>query len=116
MDTLEKLKPQTPADLCQIIREARSHHYGVIPCGRGHLVEQLMVPTSRPVKLVSSEKFTRIIDLDVKNLSVKAEAGMTLAELDEILKSYNLFLPLTVESHGHRTLGGLVAEDAAGYE
>lgn len=116
MDTYEKLYPESPEAICQIIRDARSVKFGVIPCGKGHLVEQLIAPTGQPVKLVSTLKLNAIEDLDVNNLSVKVQAGMTLAELDRAVREHNLFLPITVESHGHRTLGGLVAEDAAGYE
>lgn len=116
MQPLEKLYPETPEAICQIVRDARSKNFGIIPCGRGQVVEQFIAPTGRLMKFVSTQKLNDIEDLDAKNLSVKVQAGLTLAELDEAVKTYNLFLPITVESHGHRTLGGLVAEDAAGYE
>lgn len=116
MQIQEKLYPDTPEAVSQIILDAQAKGEGIIPCGKGHLVNQFIVPGNKPVQLVSTTNLNQIEDLDARNLSVKVQAGMTLADLDQAIKDYNLFLPVTVESHGHRTLGGLVAEDAAGYE
>lgn len=116
MQIQEKLYPETPEAVSQIILDAQAKGEGIIPCGKGHLVNKFVTSGSKHVKFVSTANLSKIEDLDVKNLSVKVQAGMTLAELDNAIKDYNLFLPLTVESHGQRTLGGIVSEDAAGYE
>lgn len=116
MQIQEKLYPETPEAICQIILDAQAKGEGIIPCGKRHLVDKFIVSCKKPAKLVSTASMNKIEDLDVRNFTVKVQAGMTLAELDNAIKDYNLFLPITTESHGQRTFGGLVVEDAAGYE
>lgn len=116
MQIQEKLYPDSPEAVSQIILDAQVKGEGIIPCGKGHLVNKFVASSKKPVKFVSTTNLNKIEDLDARNLSVKVQAGMTLADLDNAIKDYNLFLPITTESHGHRTLGGLVVEDAAGYE
>lgn len=64
--------------------------------------------------IVSTERLTRVIEYAPANLTVTAEAGMSLAALQATLAEGSQFLPLDPPHAGRATLGGVIAANASG--
>ncbi|HEX9842713.1 MAG TPA: FAD-binding oxidoreductase, partial [bacterium] len=64
---------------------------------------------------LSLRRLDDITDLDADNLTVTAEAGITLGELARRLAERHLFLPLPLGDSG-RTLGGVIAANRMAYK
>lgn len=60
------------------------------------------------------DRLNRIISHDYENLTVTAECGVTLRQLDEALAERNQMLPFGGEFDDRETLGGIIAADQSG--
>lgn len=116
MQIKDKFFAENPQEIAQKVIEAADEGYGIVPCGKGTNIEKYLASANKPVVIISTEKMDSIQEFERDNLSVKVQAGITLAQLQKELHEHDVFLPLTVESHGRRTIGGLIAENEAGYE
>ncbi|ACU53945.1 FAD linked oxidase domain protein [Acidimicrobium ferrooxidans DSM 10331] len=63
---------------------------------------------------VSTERLRRIVRLEPATMTVVAEAGVTLADLDAELEAAGLEVGIDLGSRANATLGGLVATNAGG--
>ena len=64
--------------------------------------------------IISTQKCDRLVEHAVGDLTVTAEAGMKLVDLQNILRSHNQFLPIDPSYADTATLGGIVATGDAG--
>lgn len=99
--------PETTEQLPQVIREANSNKWRVLPCGSGSKLSWGGLVKGVDV-VVSTQRLNQLIDHAVGDLTVTAEAGMKFSELQGILAKANQFLaidPVTPSA----TLGGIVA-------
>ncbi|HPG39045.1 MAG TPA: FAD-binding oxidoreductase [bacterium] len=64
--------------------------------------------------VLSSRGLNRLIEFSPENLTITAQTGMTLAELQQIVTASKLFAPLNPPNAGHATLGGLAAANSYG--
>ncbi len=64
--------------------------------------------------LISSEKFEKILDLDIKKKIVSVEPGVNLGELKRILEKEGVFFPPDPTSENECTVGGCVSTNASG--
>jgi len=105
--------PQTPEQLAGVITLCHQQHWRVLPCGSGTklawggLAEGITV-------VVSTARLGRLIDHAAGDLTVTAEAGMRLADLQAILATQGQFLPLDPTYGTDATLGGIVATADSG--
>ena len=99
--------PQTIDTVAKIVRQASQHQWRILICGNGSKIT--WGGLGKDIQLViSTQKCDRLIEHAVGDLTVTAEAGMKLVDLQAQLRSHNQFLPLD-PSHGNATLGGIVA-------
>ncbi len=99
--------PQTIDILAKIVKIASQQQWRILICGNGSKLT--WGGLGKDIQLViSTQKCDRIIEHAVGDLTVTAEAGMKLADLQAQLRSHNQFLPID-PSHGDATLGGIVA-------
>ncbi|MGB0560380.1 MAG: FAD-binding oxidoreductase [Spirulinaceae cyanobacterium] len=66
-------------------------------------------PPQRPQLLISSQRLNRVLDHAVGDLTLTVEAGATLAQVQNQLRSHQQFLPLDPAAPETATLGGIVA-------
>ncbi len=107
---------QQPPDrdaLAQSICAAQAEGLALVPAGSGSRLDWGGL-LSRPAIALSSRRLNRLIDHAAGDLTVTAEAGMTLAELQQHLAREQQFLPIDPLYAGATTLGGLIATAHAG--
>ncbi|MEC4806590.1 MAG: FAD-binding oxidoreductase [Jaaginema sp. PMC 1079.18] len=101
--------PHTPESLCRLLTEAYNQAWPILTCGSGSKLSWGgLMPDSVPLVL-STHKLNRLLDHAVGDLTVTAEAGMKLADLQAHLAQHNQYIPLHPAHPESTTLGGLVA-------
>ena len=105
--------PQTIDTLATIVRRASQEQWRILICGSGSKLNWGN-PSHNIQLVVSTQKCDRLIDHAVGDLTVTVEAGMKLAELQNILRSQKQFLPIDPSYSDSATLGGIVATGDTG--
>jgi glycolate oxidase FAD binding subunit len=105
--------PQTEAELAAVVACAHRHQWRVLPCGHGSKLS--WGGLVKPVDLViSTQRLNRILDHAVGDMTLTAEAGLQLSELQPVLAEHNQFLAVDPAYPHQATLGGIVSTAAAG--
>lgn len=65
--------------------------------------------------ILSLDQMRRVIEVNVADACLVAEAGVTLAEANEAAALHGLRIPIDLASAGSASLGGLVASNAGGH-
>jgi glycolate dehydrogenase FAD-binding subunit len=119
LSTIDGLTPrtiETPADyetVARILKQASDTHCTVVPYGGGTTLD-LGAPLQQADLVMSLEKLNRVLDHQPANLTVRAEAGITLAALNQALAREGQFLPLDPPFPDRATIGGILAANASG--
>ncbi|MBW4421390.1 MAG: FAD-binding oxidoreductase [Myxacorys californica WJT36-NPBG1] len=108
------VSPNTEAELASVMEFAHQHQWRVLPMGSGSKLHWGGL-VSGITLVISTERLNRLIEHAIGDLTVTAEAGLTFAELQQILGKAGQFLAIdpTVSSE-RATLGGIVATGDAG--
>lgn len=101
------LFPQTAEELSSIVKQAAQHQWRILICGNGSKLGWGGIAPNIQL-VISLQNCDRLVDHAVGDLTVTAEAGMKLADLQTRLRSHNQFLPID-PSYADATLGGIVA-------
>ena len=105
--------PTSEAQLAEVMACAHQNQWRVLPCGSGSKLT--WGGLAQGVDLViSTARLNQIIDHAVGDMTLTAQAGLTLAELAPKLAAVNQFLPLDPAYPDRSTLGGIVATGGAG--
>lgn len=105
--------PHTAAELAAVMALAHQHRWRVLVTGQGTKLSWGAL--GREVDLVvSTQKLDRLIDHAVGDMTVTAEAGMRLADLQTLLAKHHQWLPLDPTYPAQATLGGILATRDAG--
>ncbi len=100
--------PNTQEELAAVIAWAGRNRWGVLPCGSGSKLD--WGGLVKGVKIaVSTTRLNRLVEHAVGDLTVTAEAGMPVADLQEILAKAGQFLPIDPAYPQQATLGGIIA-------
>jgi glycolate oxidase FAD binding subunit len=109
------VSPSTIDEVSKIVAYASQEHLAIIPRGNGTKMEMGGIPKKMDI-ILSTGRLNRIIDRDCENLTLSAESGLTLGEVQQGLakvgKGY--FLPLDPPFTDKATLGGIVATNSSG--
>lgn len=131
--------PENLNQVAEIIKLANSQNWGVIPWGGGTKMA-LGKPPLRFNLVLGTSRLNKILDLDAENLTVTAQAGVKLADLQDLLAGKEnrcsfkpddnlkkqadymcsggnykgVFLPLDPPFPDRVTLGGIVAANSTG--
>lgn len=99
--------PQTIDLVAKIVEQASQQQWRILICGNGSKLT--WGGLGKDIQLViGTQKCDRLIEHAVGDLTVTAEAGMKLVDLQAQLRSHNQFLPID-PSYDDATLGGIVA-------
>lgn len=105
--------PTDPEQISKIMIFANDTKVPIYPRGAGSSLSGGPVPT-KPGIVLSLERMNKILEIDVDNLQFFAEAGVSIREINDALKSHNLFIPPDPASEVACTIGGCVANNAGG--
>jgi len=102
-------------EVSKIVSHANQRHLTIVPRGNGTKMGMGGIPKKIDITL-STSRLNRITDSDCENLTLSAEGGITLGEVQKSLakveKGY--FLPLDPPYTDKATLGGIVATNSSG--
>ncbi|HEY3411606.1 MAG TPA: FAD-binding oxidoreductase [Armatimonadota bacterium] len=105
--------PRGEEEAAFCIARAREAGLRVVCAGGGAYVDSL-APLPPASLLLSSHRMTRIVEHQPENLVMTAEAGVTLATLQDALRRHRQFLPINVPDPDTATLAGIVSAAATG--
>ena len=103
--------PRTTEEVSAVVRTCSAHGIAVVPFGAGTSLEGHVLPVAGGVSL-DLTRMDRIVEVNVDDLDVTAEAGVTRSVLNERLRRDGLFFP--VDPGADATLGGMAATGASG--
>ncbi len=107
--------PATIDEVSKVVAYASQEHRAIVPRGNGSKMKMGGIPRKMDIVL-STRRLNRITDRDCENLTLSAESGLTLGEVQQGLakvgKGY--FLPLDPPFTDQATLGGIVATNSSG--
>ncbi|HEY9737468.1 MAG TPA: FAD-binding oxidoreductase [Trichocoleus sp.] len=105
--------PNTQEQLAALMACAHRHHWRVLPCGSGSKLAWGGLAEGLDL-VVSTRRLNRLIDHAAGDLTVTAEAGLRLAELETTLATSSQLLGLDSAYGEQATLGGIVATGDVG--
>jgi len=105
--------PTTTEQVSQLLLWACSQKIALVTRGSGTGLSGGSIPSPDSV-VVCLVKMNRLIDLDKKNLTLMAEAGITTQAVSDAAANAGLFYPPDPGSMRISTLGGNVAENSGG--
>ncbi len=109
------VSPKTIHEVSKVIAQANQQRLTIVPRGNGTKIGMGGIPKKIDIVL-STDRLNQITDSDCENLTLSAESGMTLNEVQKSLakvgKGY--FLPLDPPFTEKATLGGIVATNSSG--
>jgi glycolate oxidase FAD binding subunit len=107
------VQPADPAGVAAIVSAARAAGLALIPAGHPTHLDVGAAPRAYDVAL-STRRMNRILAHDAGDMTVTAEAGVSLSELAAVLAAQGQWLPLDPSRAADMTVGGLIAADRNG--
>lgn len=103
----------TPTTITELAEMVRSHDGALTPTGAGlhQSLGHAPVADATPIDITG---LTRVNDYIASDLTVTVEAGMTLGNLQDMLRVHRQWLPWDAPQHQHATIGGLLAAGLSG--
>jgi len=106
-------QPQAVPELQELVRRAAADGQAVYPLG-GRTMLDYGLPPSRPGIGIDLRGLNQVIDYPARDMTVTVQAGITLAELQELLRPENQRLPVDVPHASQATLGGALSTNVSG--
>ncbi|MFO0878554.1 MAG: FAD-binding oxidoreductase [Gemmataceae bacterium] len=103
----------SPAELGEQIQRARDASQGIYPLG-GRTALDLGLPPSKPGIAVDLTRLTQVIDYPARDMTITVQAGIRMAELQQMLSKEGQRLPIDVPHADRATLGGIIATNTSG--
>jgi len=105
--------PRTAAEVSAVLKLAASHKVPVVARGSGTGLSGGSVPTEGSLVLCLV-RMDRIVELDARNFTLRAQAGVPTQAIFEAADAAGLFYPPDPGSMKVSTIGGNVAENSGG--
>jgi len=105
--------PRTTAEVSDCVRLAAAARVPIVTRGSGTGLSGGSVPTPGSLVLCVAE-MNAILDLDPRNLTLRAQPGAITQRIDEAAARHGLFYPPDPGSMRISTIGGNVAENSGG--
>lgn len=106
------LFPETIKEISCILRAAHEADMAVIPCGQKTKMALGGIP-HRVDLVLSTARYTKVLDYDVSNFTLTAEAGISLQTVQHLVQSNRQVFPVDAP-FPTGSLGGIVATNASG--
>lgn len=109
------LRPKTTGEVAEILKLCNEARVGVVPQSGNTGLVGGQIPHEDGTEIVLSlDRMTAIRSVDADGFALTAEAGVTLATLQEAARAAGLMFPLSMASEGSACLGGNLATNAGG--
>ncbi len=105
--------PNTTEEVSACVRLANDAGIPIVTRGSGTGLSGGSVPTDHAL-VICLVQMDRILSVDPRNLTLRAQAGVITAKLDETAAEHGLFYPPDPGSLRISTIGGNVAENSGG--
>lgn len=105
--------PKTTEDVSRLVRFASDRSVPIVTRGSGSGLSGGSLPIPGGL-IVCLSKMDRILEVDTKNLCLRAEAGAITAQIAQAADAAGLFYPPDPGSMRISTIGGNVAENSGG--
>lgn len=106
-------RPRTVAELGRLVTEARCAGHGVYPVG-GRTTLNIGLPPTKPGIALDTTALNSVIDYPARDMTITAQAGITIAALQSELAKEGQWLPVDVAAPERATLGGAIALKQSG--
>jgi glycolate oxidase FAD binding subunit len=106
-------RPQSVAEVCELVREARANKQAVYPAGGRTTLDLGNVP-SKPGIAIDTRSLNAVIEHAARDMTITVQSGITLTELAKVLAAENQWLPIDVPQPETATLGGAIAANISG--
>jgi glycolate oxidase FAD binding subunit len=107
------LLPESEEEAAQALAACNAAGLAVTPWGGGTL-QSVGYPPQRLDAVLSTERLSQVVTYQPDDLTISAQAGCTVARLDEVLSAHGQMLPFGAADAGRATIGGAVAVNLAG--
>lgn len=107
------VRPGSPDEVARVVRLAAAHRIPIVPLGGGTGLVEGAVATEGAI-ILSLERLSRIVEVDVPARTMTVEAGATLQSVQERAEASGLLMPLDLAARGSCTIGGNIATNAGG--
>ncbi|WOP14714.1 FAD-binding oxidoreductase [Ottowia sp. SB7-C50] len=112
---LAVVRPRTTEEVAAVVRACAAHGTAIVPQGGNTGLAVGSVPDDSGTQvLLSLRRMDRVRALDAANLTVTAEAGCILQNLQAAASDAGFLFPLSLAAEGSCTLGGNLAANAGG--
>jgi glycolate oxidase len=105
--------PRTAAEVAEVLKLARRHKAPVVARGSGTGLSGGSVPSPGSIVLCLV-KMDKLVELDARNFTVRAQAGVLTQAIYDAADAAGLFYPPDPGSMKVSTIGGNVAENSGG--
>ncbi|MSP79241.1 MAG: FAD-binding oxidoreductase [Dehalococcoidia bacterium] len=105
--------PKNVPTLQEALKIAKANNLGVLPRGGGTMMGIGNRPTRTDLVLCTKNLDT-LVEYEPADMTVTAQAGISMKRLRETLADHSQFLPLDVPLPDRATLGGVLAANIAG--
>lgn len=112
-EALSVERPSSVESLSGLIAHARQSHRGVYPVG-GRTTLDVGLPPLKPGIALDTTGLDRVIDYPARDMTITAQAGITMARLQAELAKEGQWLPIDVAEPEKATLGGAIALNQSG--
>lgn len=100
--------PETTSEVQKVVQIAAANEIPVIPKGGGSNRTGMLVPLTGGI-VIDTIKMRKVVGVDVPNLHVTCQPGITLKELEEALAAHGLALNQEQGSMKMATVGGSIS-------
>jgi len=110
------LTPSSTADTAKAVSYCADNDIKIVPQGGNTGLVGGSLPGLGSYKeiLISMKRMNRVLEVDAANMSITAEAGCTVAALQQAAAEKGLLFPLSLASEGSCTVGGIISTNAGG--
>jgi len=107
------IEPETTLEMSTLIQECSKNKARLNIWGSGS--HQKLGGLIQPYDIVLTTKnLNKIISFEPENLTITVESGLSLSEMQNVVRAHNLFLPINPPRSLSASIGGLVAANAFG--
>jgi len=105
--------PHTTEEVVRCVRVASEHRVSIVTRGSGTGLSGGSIPGADSLVLCLA-RMNAILEVDARNLTIRAQAGVITQKIDEAANAHGLFYPPDPGSMRVSTIGGNVAENSGG--
>ncbi len=107
------VEPETEEQVAAILRYANAEGLAIIPCGGG-TQQTIGTPPTRADIVLSLSRLNQILEHAPHDLTLTAQAGVRLVDLQQALGAAHQWLALDPPLHPGATLGGVISTNVSG--